>query len=301
MTGIASTWTPDGVLVTWESSITFTGDTYMEHRGAWIVSMSLTSADLDDIARARQLLENPSLAVRITDIAGTPIEALVKRLPDGAQGAIAEATRKGLSAALEFAVRTLGPGRTSPSDWLHRGIVMATGAAGGVAGLPGLVVELPVSLTVMLRSIADHARAQGEDLSAVAIRLECLTVFAYGSRSTADDAAEAGYFAVRAALARTVSQATEYVARRGFTDALGEKGAPALVQLIGRIAQRLGVAVTDKAAAQLVPILGAAGGAAINALFINHYQDTAWAHFTLRRLERIHGANAVRLAYQQAC
>jgi len=129
-------------------------------------------------------------------------------------------------------------------------------------------------------------------------RLECLTVFAYGSRAGSDDAAEAGYFAVRAALARAVSTAAEFVARRGVAEAAGEKGAPAIAQLVARIAHRLGVAVTDKAAAQLVPLIGAAGGAAINALFISHYQDTAWAHFTLRRLERSHGTEAVRVAYE---
>ena len=36
---------------------------------------------------------------------------------------------------------------------------------------------------------------------------------------------------------------------------------------------------------------------AINALFIQHYQETARAHFTVRRLERAHGAEAVRRAY----
>lgn len=261
--------------------------------------MALTSSDINDIARARDHLENPSLAVRITDYVGMPIEGLVKRLPDSAQHLIADGTRKGLNAALDVALRTLDASRSGPSDWLHRGIVMATGAAGGLAGLPGLAVELPVSLTVMLRSIADHARAQGEDLSAVAPRLECLTVFAYGSRSKADDAADAGYFAVRSAMARAVSHAAEYVAERGIAEAAGEKAAPALVRLIARIAQRLGVAVTDKAAAQLVPILGAAGGAAINTLFINHYQETAWAHFTLRRLERTHGSDVVRSAYDR--
>jgi hypothetical protein len=71
------------------------------------------------------------------------------------------------------------------------------------------------------------------------------------------------------------------------------------VQLVARIAQRLGVAVTDKAAAQLVPVLGAAGGAAVNALFVNHYQDVARAHFTVRRLEREHGEDDVRRAYDQ--
>ena len=261
--------------------------------------MSLGNIDLDEIARARDVLEHPSLALRITDLAGRPIEAVVRRLPDPAQQAIVEGMQKGLSAALDVALETLDSRRATPADRLHRGIVMATGAFGGLAGIFGLVLELPVSLTVMLRSIAEHARAQGEDLTDLANRLECLAVFAYGSRSKADDAAEAGYFAVRAAMARAVSQAARYVAERGVATAAGEKAPPALFRLVTSIAQRLGVALTDKAAAQLVPLVGAAGGAAINALFMSHYQDVAWAHFTLRRLERAHGADAVRSAYEE--
>jgi hypothetical protein len=168
---------------------------------------------------------------------------------------------------------------------------------GGAAGLPGLVVELPLSTTLMLRSIADHARTQGEDLSLVGTRLECLAVFAYGSRSPEDDASESAYFALRVALGRAVAQAAEYVGARHAAGAAAQRTAPALVRLLGRIAQRFGVAVADKAAAQLVPVIGAAGGAAVNALFIDHYQTTARAHFAVRRLIRAHGEEAVRHAY----
>ncbi|HET7754042.1 MAG TPA: EcsC family protein [Anaeromyxobacteraceae bacterium] len=261
----------------------------------------MDGADLDALRRAKAILENPGLAIRIADRVGAPIDALVQRLPSTAQTAIATGTKKALSKSLDYALRTLDPAdRAAPSNWLHRGAVVASGAAGGALGLPGLVLELPFSLTMMLRSIADHARAQGEDLSQIASRLECLTVFAYGSPSPGDDAADSAYFAARAVLARSVSQAAEFVAGRGIAGTVGEKSAPALAQLIARVAQRLGVAVTDKAAAQLVPIAGAAGGAAINALFMNHYQDVAWAHFTVRRLERAHGLDAVRLAYERA-
>ena len=45
----------------------------------------------------------------------------------------------------------------------------------------------------------------------------------------------------------------------------------------------------EKAAAQLVPVLGAIVGAGVNAVFMQHYQRTAWGHFTIRRLERIEG------------
>ena len=113
-----------------------------------------------------------------------------------------------------------------------------------------------------------------------------------------DDAADSAYFAVRAAFARSVSKAAEYVAEQGVAKALGERSAPALVQLIARIAQRVGVAVTDKAAAQLVPVLGAAGGAAVNTIFMQHYQSVGRAHFTIRRLERQHGAGEVRAVYE---
>jgi hypothetical protein len=263
--------------------------------------MQMDRADLDDLRRAKLFLEQPSLAIRLADKVGVPLELLLDRLPAGAQDAIARGTRRALDKSLEVALRTLDPADRGPtSDWLHRGVVVASGAFGGALGLPGLALELPFSLTVMLRSIADHARAQGEDLGDVTARLECLAVFAYGTRSRSDDAAESAYFAARAALAQALRQAAEYVGQRGIAGALGERSAPAVAHLLARVAQRFGVAVTDKAAAQLVPIAGAAGGAAINALFMTHYQETSRAHFTIRRLERTHGAEAVRAAYDVA-
>jgi hypothetical protein len=39
------------------------------------------------------------------------------------------------------------------------------------------------------------------------------------------------------------------------------------------------------------------GGALINTYFIDHYQDLARAHFTIRRLEREYGEGLVREAY----
>lgn len=257
-------------------------------------------AELAELARAKEVLETPSLAVRLADRLGAPVSALVTRMPDGARALLSRGTRAALAAALDVAVRTLPPGDRwggAATDWLHRTAVVLTGAVGGAAGLAGLVLELPVSTVVMLRSIADHARAQGEDLSLVSARLECLAVFAYGSRSPEDDSAETAYFALRAALGRAVAEASAHVASREAAGAAAEHGAPAMARLVGRIAQRFGVAVSDKAAAQLVPVLGAAGGAALNALFIDHFQTTARAHFAVRRLVRVHGEDVVRAAY----
>lgn len=258
---------------------------------------ALSPKDLAELARAKEALEHPSLAMRIADRIGTPIDALVRRLPDAARSVVSEATRRALDACLDAALRTLADVRGGPAtDWVHRGAVVATGAIGGAGGLAGLLVELPLSTALMLRSIADHARAQGEDLARVGTRLECLSLFAYGSRSRDDDAADSAYFAVRAALGRSVTRAAEHAAR-GAGGAIVDRTAPPLVQLVARVAQRFGVTVADKAAAQLLPVLGAAGGATVNAIFIDHYQAIARAHFAVRRLVREHGEDAVRRAW----
>ena len=110
-----------------------------------------------------------------------------------------------------------------------------------------------------------------------------------------DDAAEIGYFAVRSSLARAVSEAAEYLASQAFA----EESAPALVRLIALIATRFQIQVSEKAAAQMVPIIGAAGGAVINLLFIDHFQDMSRGHFAVRRLERQYGSEAVRRAYER--
>jgi hypothetical protein len=55
--------------------------------------------------------------------------------------------------------------------------------------------------------------------------------------------------------------------------------------------------VSEKIVAQSVPVVGAAGGAVINLLFIDHFQDVARGHFIVRRLERTYGAETVKRAY----
>ena len=121
-----------------------------------------------------------------------------------------------------------------------------------------------------------------------------MEVFALGGRSKRDDGVETGYFAVRSALAQSVSEAARHIAERG----LSEKGAPALVRFISAVASRFGVAVTEKVAAMAVPAIGAAGGAVINSVFINHFQGMARGHFIVRRLERCYDKNLIQKEYE---
>ena len=240
------------------------------------------------------LLENPGIAAKITNALGMPIEKGFRLLPRDWKEKVGEITQAALYKAVHAAVNTMKdiPGEES-SEMLHKIAVAATGGIGGFFGLPALAVELPVSTAIMLRSIADIARSEGEYISDIDSRMACLEVFALGGTSRRDDASETGYFAVRAALAQSVTDAARHVAERG----LAGKGSPALLRLIVQIAERFGIQVSQKAAAQAVPAIGAAGGALINTLFIDHFQDRARGHFIVRRLERKYGTETVKTAF----
>jgi hypothetical protein len=121
-----------------------------------------------------------------------------------------------------------------------------------------------------------------------------MEVFTLGGTRSSDDRAETAYYAVRAGLAQEVRAALKYLAR----EPAGRAGAPALMRFVQAVAQRFGVQVAEKAAAQAIPVLGALGGATINALFMEHFQDMAHGHFTVRRLERKYGPEAVRHEFQ---
>ena len=145
----------------------------------------------------------------------------------------------------------------------------------------------------MLRSIADVARSNGEKIKSPETMLACLEVFALGGRSPYDDASEVGYLAVRAALARSVSDAAQYLATKG----IAKEGAPAVLRLVSQIASRFGATVSQKVAAQAVPIVGAVGGGLINLFFADHYQSIARGHFIVRRLERKYSPQIVQDMY----
>ena len=66
---------------------------------------------------------------------------------------------------------------------MHKSIAVLAGAAGGAFGIASLPIELPFSTTIMLRSIADIGRTEGQDLSDPRTALACLEVFALGGRA----------------------------------------------------------------------------------------------------------------------
>jgi hypothetical protein len=256
--------------------------------------MPLSDPDIEELRAAKRLLEHSGLAAKLSDYVGGPMQQGFALLPKRWHAAVHAAASKSIAAALDVALLTMDHRSAPvPSNRWHKLAVGASGAAGGMFGLPALTLELPVSTTIMLRSIADIARSQGEDLKLPQARLECLQVLALGAREQSDERSETAYFTARAAMAKAVSEALQHLAASGLT----QKGAPALLRLIAVIAARFSIVVSEKAAAQALPVLGAVGGAVINTLFIDHFQDMGKGHFIVRRLERAHGAEEVKRIY----
>ena len=172
-----------------------------------------------------------------------------------------------------------------------------TGGLSGLAGFAGLPVELPVTTLLMLRSIATIARHMGEDLSTIEARLACVAVFAFGGNAGRKDEAEIGYYASRALLGKLASDVSTVVVERGLVNAAAPATAPAVAAFAGEVTTRFSATVWERAAASAAPLIGAIGGASLNVIFTNHFNDVAWSHFTIRRLERIYGEDCVREHY----
>lgn len=257
---------------------------------------NLNTPDHQDLTRAVDFLEHPSFAAKVTNLIGGPIEKAITMLPNGVSDKLVNTTEKALSKAMDLAVSTLDERyRGESADGAHRFLTSVSGAVGGAFGLMALTVELPISTTLMLRSIADIARSEGEPLSDAETKLACLEVFALGGTKEDDDGVDTGYFAVRAALAGAMTEAGKYLLEHG----LASSGAPALVRFLAKIASRYSIQVSEKAVAQAIPLLGAVGGATINLVFMDHFQNMARGHFIVRRLERAYGKDLIHETYQR--
>jgi len=260
---------------------------------------SISTKDQKELKYAKSILENPGLPAKIVNAFGFPIEKGFEYLPDHWEARVVALSEAALRTGLRIAIQSLNADDTDlkreSSNTFHKLCVAASGSIGGAFGLSTLALELPITTTLMLRSIADIARSEGENLSEIEPRLSCLEVFALGGTDSSDDCTETGYYVVRAALSNAILNASRYITQSSIID----DAAPILLQLLVKISSRFGMVVSEKIAATALPIIGAAGGAMINILFMDHFQDMARGHFIVRRLERIYGTNAVQEAYLQ--
>jgi hypothetical protein len=262
----------------------------------------MAETDRITLRQAVKYLEHRSLAMRLSLLFGRQISMVGKFLPAHLSEVVDKTAERAIRMGLAVAMNSLNNETGRDRRGWHKTAAALSGAAGGAFGIASLPIELPISTLLMLRSIASIAKTEGEDLTETETALACLQVFALGSQEGDEQgqrtsaAAEGGYFAMRALLAQSVTEAARFVVERGVV----EESAPVMVRFVSQIATRFGLVVSQKVAAQAVPVIGAAGGAAINYAFIDHFQVLARGHFIVRRLERIYGPDVVRAEYDAA-
>jgi hypothetical protein len=279
---------------------------------------ALAMIDLMDrafIAAAVRKLERPGRLVEFLNTMGRPAEAIIKGLPNWASSRIDRAVQRTLLDAVGWAAKTLDGSIHADEKHvstlsnvvvrsraaMHVTAAAILGGVGGAFGLAALPLELPVTTLVILRSIAAIARDFDADLDDPATRLECVSVLSLGGASPSDDAMESSYLTSRVGLTLLVRDASRFLAGKStlqLSEALARGAAPEITRLIGAIAGRFGYLALDLAYAEMVPIVGAVGGAALNGYFTNFFNQIAYYHFGLRRLERIYGEEAVQSIYR---
>jgi hypothetical protein len=256
---------------------------------------ALSQADHAALKTAVKYLESPNFAAKLADYAGVPVNRVLGLLPKTANKQLSGLVRTAVMRGLDVAIDTLDDEPAAkPATWFSSFLVGVTGGFSGVFGFAALAVELPLTTTLMLRSIAEIARHEGEDLSQIESRLACLEVFAFGTKRGPENL-DVGYYAARALIGKYTSDVAALMMERGAIDA----SAPVVASMVGEIVSRFGLVVSDKVAAGAVPIIGAIGGASVNVIFMDHFQRIARGHFTLRRLERTYGAASIRQQYAE--
>lgn len=212
---------------------------------------------------------------RIGRTAGGAVERTLDLFLPNSRQAVEDYASEALWSLLGASGFGLAPRRSGlAEERFYRGAVAASGALSGFAGGLISLADIPFTMAMMFRAIAEIARSHGEDLDNFETRRACLEVFGFGTiRDEAEDI-EASYWTIRGALTH----------------------AP-LSLFLRTIAARFSVALSEQAMAAMVPVVGAIAGAGVNYLFMGYFQTMAQVHFTLRALERRYDAEQVRACF----
>lgn len=254
--------------------------------------------DYNDLKKAVELLTTPSITAQISNIIGSPIEGAVEKLPVKLKKSIQGTVSSALIKSIDGAVKTMNNKQMESSTIKHKLLAASTGAIGGIFGAPALVVEIPISITIIMRAVADIARSEGFDITDMETKRMCLEVFSFGGPTKSDDGTDTGYYFTRIAINEVLKSFNKEFGKTVLKEAMLKGLSPAqigvfMAKLVEIVTQKFGIAITGKVATQIIPAVGAITGATINTLFIDYYQDIALGHFIIKRLENKYGFDSI--------
>lgn len=234
-----------------------------------------------------RLLARPSGAAAKAVQAMVPVEALRAALEKANSLALRLDDRKsilrkaGVTSEAELAARPLEEADALAKTLTRKAMWLAGagGAAFGVAGAAGMVLDIPALLTLALRSIHRTGFCYGEAMSDPARARLAIGIFALASANSAEEKQSALYAIANDA--EVVDDAwrdgIERVAER-------EMAKEATAFSLQTLASRVGLHLGARKGAGAVPVLGALVGSSMNAWYIYDVSQTARRVFQWRRL-----------------
>ncbi len=166
-------------------------------------------------------------------------------------------------------------------DKKYIGLASAEGAATGAAGAAGIVPDLVALVALNLRAAGEMATYCGFDMSDPQERLYALQVL--------DEVANSGNSTRDVTIAPAVRTASR-VARKQSTDFIEQVG---LGNAVEGLIRRLGINLTEKKLAQMVPVTGALLGGGLNYLYTSKVCTTCHYLYRERFLEAKYGPSAL--------
>ncbi len=225
----------------------------------------------------------PSVAVanvpRLTIRVAAPRADSFPDVARGLSASLQRVLRSAILGCLTIAIESQDEAFDETPSWVPRTAAGLVGAISGLFGAIAMPIELPFTLMLILRAIADVARRHGEDLRLPEARLACLEVLALGD----------GKPGTRAAIKKITRDVVVSLAGQRVLDA----AAPAVSRLVVEVASRLGVILSERISARAIPLLGAAGGAMLNVVIMDRFIHVAEDHFVTRRLERARASRRI--------
>ena len=269
----------------------------------------ITPEDKETLVLAKSSMQNLGWAIRNVNKIGNTVETGISYVPEKVLVKVQKITESVLLKIIKANLLTIKKNQTfkKPSKNTYKSIVTGTGALSGFfgssTGFGTAIFASEVTLTTkfLMRTIMDIARSEGEDIYTLEGQMACLQVFALGGDSIDDDGMETSYYTTRMALnsaLNNVSTAGIKISLESLVKGASALGSNAVGNFLSKIAARLSLLISEKFLAQAVPIVGAIGGGGLNYVFVDHFQNMATAHFTIRRLERKYGEAEVKSIYE---
>ena len=148
-------------------------------------------------------------------------------------------------------------------------LAAAEGGVTGASGLIGIAVDIPSLMTLALRTIYQTALCYGFELKGEEGRHVVLRVFSLASANSLREK-ETALVSLVAIKQMLQQQSWQQIQQAAFATV----GKEALVVALRDLAGQLGINLTKRKALNIVPVVGAAVGAAVNASFM---KDVGWA------------------------